>query len=461
MSESRNILVVDGNQTSKREMIAVLENWGCPVTSAHDKVDALLKVESTPFALVILAAEAPGMAAVDFILNAKERRPEINVITISSDASVDQAIALMRAGSFDFLTGTVTTEQLLASVENAFKRADEGRREQGKGKKVRIITKNPEMLRIQSLVDQVADSTASILIKGESGTGKELFARYIHEKSKRNKGPFVAVNCAALPENLLESELFGHEKGAFTGAISRKAGRFEQADKGTLLLDEITEMQLHLQSKLLRVIQEKEVDRLGGGAPVPVDVRIVATTNRNITEWVEKGEFREDLFYRLNVIPLSIPPLRTRLDDIELLCEYFIRKFNAIDGRHVKCLTKEALDQLKRLPLKGNVRELENIIQRAVLLARTDMIAPEDLFLETPDAPVTPVIGVQPGGFSEELLSSPLRDMEKKMIFHTLDKTGWNRTHAATLLGISVRTLRNKLNEYKEGGGDDEEDGEV
>lgn len=461
MSEARNILVVDGNQTSKREMIAVLENWGCPVTSAHDKVDALLKLESTPYAVVILAADAPGMTAIDFIQNAKERRPEIDVITISPEASVDQAITLMRAGSFDFLTGVVTTEQLLASVENAFKRSDESRRDEAKGKKVKIITKNPEMLRIQSLVDQVADSTASILIKGESGTGKELFARYIHEKSRRNKGPFVAVNCAALPENLLESELFGHEKGAFTGAISRKAGRFEQADKGTLLLDEITEMQLHLQSKLLRVIQEKEVDRVGGGAPVPVDVRIVATTNRNITEWVEKGEFREDLFYRLNVIPLSIPPLRTRLDDIELLCDYFIRKFNAVDGRHVKCLTKEALDQLKRLPLKGNVRELENIIQRAVLLARTDMIAPEDLFLETPDVPVSAGGNVQSGGFSEELLSSPLRDMEKKMIFHTLDKTGWNRTHAATLLGISVRTLRNKLNEYKEGGVDEEEDGEV
>jgi len=462
MSESRNILVVDGNQTSRRETTGILENWGCRVTSVHDKIDALLKVESAPFALVVLAVDAPGMAAADFIQNVKERRPEIDVITLSPHASVDEAIALMRAGSFDFLAGVVSAEQLIASVENAFKRADENRREGTKGKKARIITRNPEMLRIQSLVDQVADSTASILIKGESGTGKELFARYIHEKSRRNKGPFVAVNCAALPENLLESELFGHEKGAFTGAISRKAGRFEQADKGTLLLDEITEMQLHLQSKLLRVIQEKEVDRVGGGAPVPVDVRIVATTNRNIAEWVEKGEFREDLFYRLNVIPLSIPPLRTRLDDIELLCEFFIRKFNAVDGRHVKCLTKEALDQLKRLPLKGNVRELENIIQRAVLLARTDMIAPDDLFLEIPDAPVSAEGNVQSGGFSEDLLSSPLRDMEKKMIFHTLDKTGWNRTHAATLLGISVRTLRNKLNEYKEGAADEEsEDGEV
>ena len=193
------------------------------------------------------------------------------------------------------------------------------------------------------------------------------------------------------------------------------------------------------------------MDRLGGGSPVPVDVRIVATTNRNITEWVEKGEFREDLFYRLNVIPLSIPPLRQRLDDIELLCEHFIRKFNAIDGRRVKCLTKEALDRVKQLTLKGNVRELENIIQRAVLLATDELITPKDLFLETPEPAAVVEVEAKPPGFSDDLLSSPLRDMERKMIFHTLDKTGWNRTHAATLLGISVRTLRNKLNEYKEG----------
>ncbi len=454
MNESRNILLVDGNPASKREVAGMLENRGCHVTSAHDKIDALLKMEKGAFFLVVLSAEAPGMSVEAFIRNARERRPDIEIITLCRSASVDEAIAAMRAGSTDYLAGTVTPEQLLSSVESLFRRSDERLREEPKGKKVRIITRNPEMTRILSLVDQVADSTASILIKGESGTGKELFARYIHEKSRRNKGPFVAVNCAALPENLLESELFGHEKGAFTGAISRKAGKFEQADKGTLLLDEITEMQLHLQSKLLRVIQEKEVDRVGGGAPVPVDVRIVATTNRNIAEWVEKEEFREDLFYRLNVIPLSIPPLRMRLDDIELLCDHFIRKFNAIDGRHVKCLTKEALDLVKRLPLKGNVRELENIIQRAVLLAGTDTVSPDDLFLESRAETGAAVVEEDRSGISEDLLSSPLRDVERKMIFHTLDKTGWNRTHAATLLGISVRTLRNKLNEYKEGGAD-------
>ena len=454
MIESRHILLVEGNQSSKREAAAVLENRGFHVTSSHDMIDALVKAENGSWAMAIVSTEAPGMTASDFMQRIRERKPELPVLVQGKNVPVAEAISVMRSGAADVLTGEITAEQLSAAVESVLGKIRGHGKDEPRGKHARIITRNPEMTRILALVDQVADSTASILIKGESGTGKELFARYIHEKSRRSKGPFVAVNCAALPENLLESELFGHEKGAFTGAISRKAGKFELADKGTLLLDEITEMQLHLQSKLLRVIQEKEVDRVGGGAPVPVDVRIVATTNRNIIEWVEKGEFREDLYYRLNVIPLSIPPLRQRLDDVELLCDHFIRKFNALDGRHVKCLTKEALDRLKQLPLKGNVRELENIIQRAVLLATGDQVTPKDLFLETPEQAQPSEVGANQPGISDELLSSPLRDMERRMIFHTLDKTGWNRTHAATLLGISVRTLRNKLNEYKEGGED-------
>ena len=456
MNETKNILVVDGNQASKRELSDILENWGCYVAQSHDKHDALQKADHSAFSLVVVSDQAPGMSTVDFILNIRGRKPDSEILVISQIPSVEHAVLAMKAGALDYLVGKVTAEQLLSYIENVEDRVKARTRGDSSNKKIKIITRNAEMKRILSLVDQVADSTASVLITGESGTGKELFARYIHEKSKRSKGPFVAVNCAALPENLLESELFGHEKGAFTGAISRKAGKFEQADKGTLLLDEITEMQLHLQSKLLRVIQEKEVDRVGGGAPVPVDVRIVATTNRNITEWVEKGEFREDLFYRLNVIPLVILPLRQRMDDIEQLAEHFIRKFNAVDGRNVKCLTNEALELLKSLPLKGNVRELENILQRAVLLARSDMITAEDLFLEPQHFP-RPEIPKEGSPVSEDLLSSPLKDVEKKMIFHTLDKTGGNRTHAATLLGISVRTLRNKLNEYKEGSAPEDE----
>ena len=259
----------------------------------------------------------------------------------------------------------------------------------------------------------------------------------------------MAVNCAALPETLLESELFGHEKGSFTGAISQKPGKFELADKGTILLDEITEMQLHLQSKLLRIIQEHEVDRVGGLKPVKIDVRIIATSNRNISQAIKEGKFREDLYFRLNTIPLTIPPLRNRPEDIEPLALFLINKYNRVDGRNVKTLTKPALDILKNLRFNGNVRELENIIQRAVLLSDGQTIQEKDLFLENQE----PAGSNLPGKTEEaavKVMVEPLKEIEKKMIFQTLDQTKGNRTHAAKILGISVRTLRNKLNEYRE-----------
>ncbi len=305
------------------------------------------------------------------------------------------------------------------------------------------------MLRILELARQVADSKASVLIQGESGTGKELVARFVHYHSGRRNGPFVAVNCGALPESLLESEMFGHEKGAFTGAVAKKPGKFELAHQGTILLDEISEMAFHLQSKLLRVLQEQEVDRVGGLSPVSVDTRVIATTNQNIRETIEKGSFREDLFYRLNVIPIKIPSLRQRKDDIPMLAQHFIEKYNAIDGRNVKSLTKGALEKLLRFPFPGNVRELENIMERAILLAEGDVIRETDLLLEESlqGVPETPE---HPDTLTVDMLTGPLKEIEKKIIFRTLDQTNGNRTHAAKVLGISVRTLRNKLNEYKE-----------
>jgi len=308
--------------------------------------------------------------------------------------------------------------------------------------KFKVITKNQGMKRLLQMAKDVADSRASIFIQGESGTGKEIFARYIHHNSARKDNAFVAVNCAALPESLLESELFGHEKGAFTGAISRKKGKFEMADKGTLLLDEISEMDYQLQSKLLRVLQEREVDRVGGMEPVPVDVRFIATTNRNIEEQIKEGKFREDLYYRLNVIPLHLPPLSARKDDIPLLAEYFIEKYCKMDNRSVKGLTEEAMASLMQMPWRGNVREFENIIERAVLMCRGDFVDQESLFIIGGRGP-----SVEPGYSSIPAL--PLKEVEKNVIFRALDQTNGNRTHAADILGISVRTLRNKLNEYK------------
>ena len=283
-----------------------------------------------------------------------------------------------------------------------------------------------------------------MLIQGESGTGKELLARYIHEQSQRNQGPFVAVNCASLPETLLESELFGHEKGAFTGAVARKIGKFELAHKETILLDEISEMNTFLQAKILRILQENEVDRIGGNRPIPIDVRVIATTNRDLASWVEKGEFREDLYYRLNVINITLPPLRERPGDIEILAHHFCRKFAAENGRPVRAISDEAIAWLKAQEWRGNVRELKNSLERAVLVSSHPT-------LDLADFSAPPVSSQERDSGGMETPSLCLRDMEQRLISKVLEKTQGNRTHAAKILGISIRTLRNKLNEYKRG----------
>jgi DNA-binding NtrC family response regulator len=295
-----------------------------------------------------------------------------------------------------------------------------------------------------------------VLVSGESGTGKELFARFLHENSSRRSAPFVAVNCASLPEGLLESELFGHEKGSFTGAVNRKLGKFELAEGGTILLDEISEMAGSLQAKLLRVLQENEIDRVGGKRPVPVNVRVVATTNRDMAEHIKKGDFREDLFYRLNVIPLKIPPLRERPEDIMLLAQYFLEVYATENNRSDLKLSEETKRLMMSQPWPGNVRELQNTMERAVLLSAGGVITPQALLVE--DGMTAPVAAAAGGGGGApasggaDALGLPptLKEAERLMIDRALTHTDGNRTHAAKILGISVRTLRNKLNEYKE-----------
>ena len=320
-----------------------------------------------------------------------------------------------------------------------------------------IIGEHPAVKRVLALARQVAKSQATVLISGDSGTGKELFARFLHLQSDRAENAFIAVNCAALPEHLLESELFGHEKGAFTGAISRKLGRFELADGGTLLLDEITEMDLGLQAKLLRVLQESELDRVGGTETVKVDVRVIATTNRDIEETVSQGKFRQDLFYRLNVIPLKLPALSERGDDVLLLARYFVKKFCINYKMAELAFSPEAEKWLLEYDWPGNVRELQNLMERAVLLAGKGPIESRHFLLDpdswTPEEEEAEAAG---GGGEEayegQLAVMPLHEMEKRLIIRSLDHTSGNRTQAAELLGISVRTLRNKLNEYRKQG---------
>jgi DNA-binding NtrC family response regulator len=329
-----------------------------------------------------------------------------------------------------------------------------------------LIVRDEAMARVVRLADQVAPSDASILITGESGTGKEVLARHVHRKSSRAEKPFIAVNCAAIPENLLESELFGHEKGAFTGAVARRIGKFEEADGGTLLLDEISEMDLRLQAKLLRAIQERVIDRVGGNRPVPVDIRILATSNRNLAEEVRKNTFREDLLYRLNVVNLKIPPLRDRPADILALAEHFAEKYSKANGLKPKPIGHEARQQLTRSRWPGNVRELENTLHRAVLLASSDEIGIDAI--RTPDGEMIGEaipVGQRPRldetvaraaetaeAVTRILVGRTVADVERDLILSTLDHCLGNRTHAANILGISIRTLRNKLKEYSDDG---------
>ncbi len=451
---NQQILVVDDNHRERSALCKSLEDWGYHVTTVPDGYLALKKIKSDFFRLVITNFEIEGITGSELIQQVRTENEAVEFLVLSRNASVENAVEAMKAGALDFIVKPVDSAQIRLVLKRVFESNGNAQGEvPSRQKSSRIVTGDSGMLRLLDLAKQVADSKASVLIQGESGTGKELFARFIHENSSRRSGPFVAVNCGALPETLLESELFGHEKGAFTGAVSRKPGKFELADGGTILLDEITEMGFHLQSKLLRALQENEIDPVGGLRPLAIDVRVIATTNRIVQEAIDKETFREDLFYRLNVIPIKIPPLRHRKGDISLLIEHFIEKYNEIDRRNVKGMTKEAFETLVHFPFYGNVRELENIMERAVLLADGDQIRNPHLMLEEQFQPVDPEIEENDANPSE-IMTGPLKEVEKKLIFQTLDQTNGNRTHAAKMLGISVRTLRNKLNEYRDQIGD-------
>lgn len=442
MDNSTNILLVEDRYEERVALSDTLKGWGFKVTAVGDSARALEKFGAHNYNLVITDLKMPKMDGIGLLSKIKEQEDDVPVILISGYGTVETAVEAMRLGALDFIVKPFPPKLM----ESVVKRAVQGSlsptaEDTSELLEPSIITENDQLLRLLDLTRTVADSRATILIQGESGTGKELFARFIHNESRRRNKPFVGLNCAALPDGLLESELFGHERGSFTGAISRKLGKFELAQGGTILLDEISEMNIHLQAKLLRVLQESEVSRVGGHNPIPIDVRVIATTNQDIESAINAEKFRVDLYYRLNVIPIKLPPLRDRKGDIPLLANHFIKKYNRIDGRDVKGLTNDAAQTLVQMRWLGNVRELANLIERAVLLCQGELINRDDLFFgenrRDPDEPSF----VQAGS---------LKDMEKKMIFHALDQTNGNRTHAADILGISVRTLRNKLNEYRQ-----------
>lgn len=474
------ILVVDDDPHMQQAIGMCLARGNHQLTIVSHGLAALEQLEQETYDLIITDQQMPQMSGLELLSTLQKRGSEVPIIMITAYGTITQAVEAMQLGAADFITKPFSAPDLeriverVLSPESAVSRQRAQRHKSGRP----IITNDPLMIRVLEVAEAVARSEATVLIQGESGTGKELIARFIHASSLRASQPFVAVNCAALPESLLESELFGHEKGAFTGAQARKIGKFEMAHGGTILLDEISEMDLALQAKLLRVLQEREVDRVGGKDPVHIDVRVLATTNRNLEDTVKEGKFRADLYYRLNVIPVTLPPLRERRSDIKLLTEHFMRQYL---GEKAPSLPTEVLEALMSHPWLGNIRELQNAVQRAAILSQGKTPKETDFLLsmnpqaqlesfrsamESPNQPsVNPgvlhssihgmvekeiVVGQTHGAAQLQIRSGmTVEEMEKALIFETLKATSNNRTEAAKMLGISIRTLRNKLHEYR------------
>jgi DNA-binding NtrC family response regulator len=441
------LLIVGSLQGQIGAATKIAMDRGAKVTHANDIDQALASLRSGVGADLVFCDVGNDIGTLVRQLAAERICTPVVACGIGTDAR--RAVDAIRAGAKEYLPLPADPE-LIAAILSAV--ADESHQ---------LVYEDEAMGAVLALADQVAPSEASILITGESGTGKEVLARYVHRKSSRTDKPFISVNCAAIPENLLESELFGHEKGAFTGAIARRVGKFEEANGGTLLLDEISEMDARLQAKLLRAIQEREIDRVGGTKPVKVDIRIIATSNRNLNEAVKHGTFREDLLYRLNVVNLRLPALRERPKDILALARHFAHKYAEANGAPYRPIASATERLLISHPWRGNVRELENTIHRSVLLASGAEISPEAIRL--PDgsavgspsnmpAPVSAAVQAATIVATRGLVGRTVADVERDLILDTLDHCLGNRTHAANILGISIRTLRNKLREYSQSG---------
>lgn len=447
-----------GGQLSVASKIAF--DRGAKVTHFDQIEQALSALRAGRGADLIMADYNLDLSSLTSALDAE--RIAVPVVACGVEADATGAANAIRAGAREFIPLPPEPDMIAAVLEAV---ADDERP---------MIVSDPAMQRVIQLADQIAGSEASVLITGESGVGKEVMARYVHKQSRRASKPFISVNCAAIPENLLESELFGHEKGAFTGAVTRRIGKFEEADGGTLLLDEISEMDARLQAKLLRAIQEREIDRVGGSKPIKVNIRILATSNRNLADAVKEGIFREDLLYRLNVVNLRIPPLRERKLDAVELANYFVEKYAAANGLPGKQLSDEARECVQAHDWPGNVRELENAMHRAVLLSVGDVIDAEAI--RSPDGlepvaasshpmptgnPVVDAATQSASALNTSLVGRTVADVEQDLILDTLSHCLGNRTHAANILGISIRTLRNKLKAYSEAGVDVPQPGEV
>ncbi len=455
MKNRNTVLVVDDDNAHRTMLYTLISGWGYEVTQADDGATAIEKVKEQSYDLVLMDVRMVKVSGLEALEQIKSFNPAIPVIIMTAYSSVDTAVDALKQGAHDYLTKPLDFDKLKITIARSMEhtRLKEENRllKESLGKhfdRRNIIGQSPAMVNLLETVAQVAPSEATALITGESGTGKELIAGAIHFNSSRKNGPFVKINCAAITETLLESELFGHEKGAFTGADRRKEGRFYQAHRGSLFLDEVSEMSLTMQVKLLRVLQEREFTRVGGEKTIQVDVRIIAATNKDLPELISQERFREDLYYRLNVVDLEIPSLRKRREDVPLLAQHFLQIFAARNHKEIKGFTPQAMDHLIRYDWPGNVRELMNAVERAVVLSRSD-------YLSEKDFPVISGFEIKNDGIISQTPpingdgTTPLEEVEKATILKTMEASGGNKSEAARRLGITRKTLHKKLKTYE------------
>jgi len=447
VSARHSILVVDDDTAHRTMLRTLVGGWGYEISEADDGEAAIRLVRERAYDLVLMDVRMLKVSGLEALAAVKTINPAIPVVIMTAFSSVETAVAALKQGAHDYLTKPLDFDKLRVTLERSMehtrlKAENRALRAElaGRFERSRIVGRSPAMLRLLDTVAQVAPSEATVLISGESGTGKEVIAGALHVNSARRESPFVSLNCAAITESLMESELFGHEKGAFTGAERRREGRFQQADGGTLFLDEVSEMPLSMQAKLLRVLQEREFTRVGGDSLLRVDVRVVAATNTHLPDRIAAGRFREDLYYRLNVVALRLPPLRERREDIPLLAQHFLEMFAAKNRSPVKGFSPQAMDRLIRCEWPGNVRELMNAVERAVVLARADYLTAEDF----------PAVGPVPPAAAPPAADAgmPLSAVERTVILDTLAAAGGNKSEAARRLGITRRTLHKKLKTY-------------
>lgn len=451
MPKGAKVLVIDDEANERQGLAELLNTWGYETETASDGQEALDKISSFIPIVVISDLRMPRLGGMDLLKQLRDTLPGINFIMLTGQGTIEEAVEATKLGAFNFLEKPLDPKRLQIELRNCLERHENERQLEIAHRRLRdagvlgsLVGRSKKIQEVMALAAQVAPSRASVLITGESGTGKEIVARTIHHLSPRNAKPFVAINCAAIPETLMESEIFGHEKGAFTGAVERRVGCFELADGGTLLLDEIGEMPFATQAKLLRVLEDSKVRRLGGRSETSVDVRVLAATNKVPGEALAKGQLRSDLYFRLNVVHLAVPPLRERLEDLEELTTALLEELNLKHNRAVKAVEEEAFELFRRYAWPGNVRELRNTLERALVICSGELLRKKDL---------SPEFGSPaPAGADDGLRLLPgmtVAEAERRLIFETLSFTRNNKTRASEMLGISLKTLHNKLKEYE------------